>query len=485
MFIKKLILQEGIFQSIDLFDNVNLIYSRKNSCGKSTYLRFLFYALGYPIPAMKGVDYQKVSTELQMIEKGTEYIITRTSHSISIESNKSKQKIVFSLPNEHNAFLGYVFDSNKTKVLNNIIGIMYVDQEKGWSLLNRGTVIGKIKFSIEELLAGLSDKDNDSLLERKKLLKNNEKKYQAMLNINELSEEVYRNNGEIFITDVEKTLTSKISLIDLRIRDVREKILSVENAIKAEEDFWKFVDSMRLQVMHNDELITVNRENVVYSTESIEYMKARKSLLDTDLHHLTMSRATMKNKLNDYYAKNTELTKSMEDTQDVLINRQLSTFSFDQDTVNKLLAKTISDLKNVNIEIQNSLKANNIYIMKIYNYVKEYAKKLKIGDIIDVNKDYIFTTDLKSLSGAVLQKLVFAFKVAFLKVIEEVLDTKLIMILDSPRGKELDNNNLKLIMNIVNSDLKDNQVFIASIYDDFHYTKKIELNERAIEFRQD
>ena len=56
--------------------------------------------------------------------------------------------MIYSLPHEHNAFLAYIFDNNKIKVLNNIIGIMYVDQEKGWSLLNRGTVIGRIKFNM-------------------------------------------------------------------------------------------------------------------------------------------------------------------------------------------------------------------------------------------------------------------------------------------------------------------------------------------------
>ena len=41
----------------------------------------------------------------------------------------------------------------------------------------------------------------------------------------------------------------------------------------------------------------------------------------------------------------------------------------------------------------------------------------------EINKeDYIFTSDLKSMSGAVLQKMVFAFKVAFLKVIEALFE---------------------------------------------------------------
>lgn len=42
------------------------------------------------------------------------------------------------------------------------------------------------------------------------------------------------------------------------------------------------------------------------------------------------------------------------------------------------------------------------------------------------------------MSGVVWQKMVFVFKVAFLKVIEENMNTKLFMVLDSPKGKELD-----------------------------------------------
>ena len=87
------------------------------------------------------------------------------------------------------------------------------------------------------------------------------------------------------------------------------------------------------------------------------------------------------------------------------------------------------------------------------------------------------------MSGAVLQKMVFAFKVAFLKVIEEAIGVKLFMVIDSPKSKELDEENTKLIMKLVETELAENQVFIASIYD-FDCETKIELKERAIEKRQ-
>lgn len=479
MFIKELKLQEGIFSSSDTFEKTTLIYSQKNSKGKSTYLRLMFYSLGYQIPSMKGVEYSNINTELVLNERGKDFYINREINTISVKT-KDSDEIIYSLPYEHNAFLAYIFDNNKIKVLNNIIGIMYVDQEKGWSLLNRGTVIGRIKFNIEELIAGLAGIDCDELLEKKRILKDNEKKYQAMLDINKLSEEVYENNGEIFINDVESKINSAISLVDLKIRDVKSKIKIIEDSIKSESGFWKFIDTIRLSVKHDDELIRVSKDNVIYSQDSLEYLKARKNLLETDLRKLLKDKAQLKNKLEEYYRKNTDLLKLFGDSQETIINKKLSTFSFDQDIVDNLLGKVRSDLKKVNKTIQTTLKTNNKYIQKIYDYVCKYAKDLQIEQNIQANKEYIFTTELKSFSGANLQKLVFAFKVAFLKVIEEVLETKLIMVLDSPRGKELDDENLKLIMKVVEEDLKENQVFIASIYDDFNYDKKIELTGKAI-----
>ena len=57
------------------------------------------------------------------------------------------------------------------------------------------------------------------------------------------------------------------------------------------------------------------------------------------------------------------------------------------------------------------------------------------------------------------------------------------MVLDSPKNKELDEENTALIMDLVKTELNDNQVFIASIYD-FDVEKKIEIANRAIEERK-
>ena len=52
--------------------------------------------------------------------------------------------------------------------------------------------------------------------------------------------------------------------------------------------------------------------------------------------------------------------------------------------------------------------------------------------------DYVLELrDLKELSGAVLRKTAFSFRLAYILAIEDVLNIRLPIILDSPSGKKL------------------------------------------------
>ena len=63
MIIEKLLLREGMIENLDTFsEKRNLIYSKTNTKGKSTFVRLLFYALGYPIPNMRGIKYEDIIT---------------------------------------------------------------------------------------------------------------------------------------------------------------------------------------------------------------------------------------------------------------------------------------------------------------------------------------------------------------------------------------------------------------------------------------
>lgn len=467
--------------NVDEFsEKSNLIYSSTNTKGKSTYLRLMFYALGYQIPNMRGVNYNNISTEITFSEKDKEYLVNREGNLLYVKVDDNTMN--FTLPSEHLAFLSYIFGYENIKVLKNLLGFMYVDQDKGWSLLNRGTVIGKIKFSIEELLSGLNDVNIDNLLEQKSKLQLDRDKYSAMLNINELSEQVYERNGEVFISDVEKELTEKIAYCNLKIENAKQSLKELNSVILKEKQFYDYIDAMCLSVQKDGVVIPVNRDTLVNSTANYEYLKARRSILITDIEKLKREQSVFEVKLSDYEIKNMQITLFNDETKDVIIDKQLASLNIDQKIVEQLLDKSKEELKKVNSSIKNTIKVNNPYITKIYDYVFKYAKLLGVDDKMVYKEDYIFTSDLKSMSGAVLQKMVFAFKVAFLKVIEENMNTKLFMVLDSPKGKELDDDNTQLIENLIHEELQHNQIFIASIYD-FNCDKKIEIKECAIENR--
>ena len=85
------------------------------------------------------------------------------------------------------------------------------------------------------------------------------------------------------------------------------------------------------------------------------------------------------------------------------------------------------------------------------------------------------------MSGAVLHKTVFSFRLAYILEIQKVLGIKLPIILDSPSGKEVDQNNIRQMMEILKRDFSDNQIIIASIY---HYVEGehvIEMKDRLLD----
>ena len=94
----------------------------------------------------------------------------------------------------------------------------------------------------------------------------------------------------------------------------------------------------------------------------------------------------------------------------------------------------------------------------------------------------MFTSNLKELSGAILHKTVFAFRLACLLEVEKHLNIKMPIILDSPSGKEIDHQNIEAMIKILKRDFSENQTIIASIYEyDLININKINIVNRLIE----
>ncbi|GHV43359.1 hypothetical protein FACS189490_13500 [Clostridia bacterium] len=140
------------------------------------------YGLGYSIPNTRGIkfsDYQTVVTVDG--DDGSKYVLTRNKEYVEFKHDGEEKN--FSLPVEQNELHSRIFGIANLEVVDNLLGAFYVDQEKGWTLLNRGKAIGNVHFSIEALLRGLSNRTNDELALRLETVKRELRKYKHMLDI--------------------------------------------------------------------------------------------------------------------------------------------------------------------------------------------------------------------------------------------------------------------------------------------------------------
>ncbi|WP_303152226.1 hypothetical protein, partial [Megasphaera elsdenii] len=165
------------------------------------------------------------------------------------------------------------------------------------------------------------------------------------------------------------------------------------------------------------------------------------------------------------------------------INEYIQLIPLNKSILEGKIKETKISIKNIRKNISDRTKANNHFGNEISKYMQQYIKKLDVSDD-NITSNYIYTSNLKELSGAALQKRVFAFHLAYIKVVQEQLHITLPILMDSPRSRELDDANTNLMMKILQEEFKENQLIIASIYSydsfDNNYNK-IELHDRLID----
>lgn len=472
MIFKKLELTyENVTRVFEFSDGVNLVLSTENSVGKSTLLRLLFYSMGYSVPGTKGIKFKYVQTKLILETKQGEAIIERSDKNVELSINQNN--FIFLLPGDLEELHGLLFNTENIKILSNILGAIYFDQEKGWTLLNKGFVIGKIYFNLKELVSGLGERNYSELELELNSVSKELKKYKTMQNLYDYKTNLLdAKNSDVsidYLGELERDLN--ILLMDKNI--LNKQIKDIELSIKDNNDFVKYIENMRLYVKEGEKKIPVTKQNLVDFENNQNLLKTRKKILEI-----------RKRKLDSKINKN----KKELEKENSLIDLQTEIQKFDTQVANLIinptsLKKVIKELtireKQLKSNITQKITINNETIDNIYFIIRKYATELDVYKYMDDNKDYIFTDDLKSLSGAVLHKIVFTFKMAYIIELQKYLGFKLPIVLDSPSGREVDEKNISDIMAILSRDFKDNQIIIASIFDEYGFTQvnRIEISK--------
>lgn len=152
---------------------------------------------------------------------------------------------------------------------------------------------------------------------------------------------------------------------------------------------------------------------------------------------------------------------------------QMASIDINPVDVNRVIDNLKKERKELEDQISRFTNDSNDVTQAMIKTVQKYMEELGDSEAEKMTWKYLFTSNLKELSGAVLHKTVFSFRLAYIIEIERRLGIKLPILLDSPKGKEVDDINIGKMMRILQRDFPDNQIIIASIY---HYVS----NEHVI-----
>lgn len=475
MIIQSLTITEGKKTKTYKFSpHANLVHSDDNTVGKTTLLRLMLYALGYQIPNTKNMKFEKCITQVVLTSNGKTFHIKRENEYLLVDDETSTEYYI--LPTELNQFHAVVFGTDNNDVLNNLLGTFYMDQEKGWTLLNRGKVIGSISFSIEKLILGLSERDYQKLQSELQLLEREVKKYQQMRDIAQYQREIYEEKGDIVHDTYDETLQRDLSVYMFDVEALRKELKQITDTIADNTSIKKFIEKMSLWVKAPDGTkIPVNEDTIIGLDDNNDFLISRKHLLTSQIAKLEQKIENLRSMI--YYQSQQPTTETLIESFD----KNLSQIAIDAKAVTSILNELIERQTEVRRQLTELAKNNNDILEQMYSDILSYGVELGLTQYMSSGIGFVFTRNLKELTGATLMKMVFAFKMSYIRAVDRVLNIKLPLILDSPSGKELDQYNIQKLMDIINRDFSENQVIIASIY---HYKidnlTTIEMGRRVV-----
>lgn len=480
MILKQLSIKEGLYEKKFCFDDENnLIYSNENSSGKTTLLRSLLYAMGYRIPETKHFKFNNCEFELTIKTSDDTFIKLIRVKDSQLELISGEEERTYVLPEQEQDVLSIIYNTTNRDLLNNILGTHYFDQEKGWTLLNRGTVIGSIHFNIEELIRGLEGIDCSDLIEQQKIIRDKIEKYKQIQSIIEYKKSLEAYNLSLAPEESDAMILKKMDELTIRKNIIESNLKSLGRTLRDNQRFKKYVSDMNILIRdENGKVTRVTEENIIGLNDSIDFLIAKRKILTNELVETTknLERLLAEKKLED---NQLEIFKSVD--QEKLFDINISRLPINENIAEKTLKDLKQKLLRINEKIKTTTKVDNASMLRIMKSINKYAQKLNLEPHDKFGEKYLFTSNLKELSGAVLHKTVFAFKLAYILEVQSVLGVKLPIILDSPSGKEVDRENIQLMMDILKEDFAENQIIIASIYK-YHLPNVniIELKDRMM-----
>lgn len=447
------IINNGVVKPIPIHSKT-LFYSSSNSTGKTTLLRSLAYALGYDVQNTTNVDFSKYQFHLIIDSNGNSYDILRDGVSLRINEYD------FDLPSDENKAHAILFETSNTKILDNLLGSFFVDQDYGWSIIGYGKFAGNIQYNLSSLVEGLNDFDDGGLRIKIADLSKEIKKYKFVLNTSRKKKQfIFNDSGVAYTNNDIELLTNELNKLESEIRELDLKISKINNSLRQNNHFSSFISEMKLAVLDKEtnRTIPINQSTLYGFEDNNQVLKYRKLILQNERNKLKNRKEEIENKL--------PTIETVENVRSVADNFLKDISGIDENGLKFTISQLESEKKRDEEKLKELNSYNNLWIDKIVKYAKEFGDELGgLSDDFFKDAKFIYAKKRPSLSGAILHKLSFVYRLAVVKACEEKLDIKLPLFIDSPGGRELVNETFINSMKLLKKHFDDNQIFIATIH---------------------
>ncbi|MCD8207732.1 MAG: hypothetical protein LUD72_07330, partial [Bacteroidales bacterium] len=294
------------------------------------------------------------------------------------------------------------------------------------------------------------------------------------------------------------SLESELLELKIRLSSVTRELNEVNSVISMSKGFIDYVKRKKiyikldksqddLMLMDDDEepeedaakgIICVNESNLFYYNDQLLVDEARQSVLKAEMDELRRNIARIE-------ARRAELLSAGGSSA---VDRQIRRI-FNQMPVSLDEAqKKLDDLKAEKKKLRDSLSAEiaqgSDWLDEIKKWYKIYSEKLEIPKTSELD---IMTRRTGGSSGTILYKLVVASKLACAKALSEKLGYPVPIFCDSPRGREVTDDKVKTVMELLRDEFAEHQIFIATIgeYGEiFPDANEITMNRTMFDLRE-
>ena len=434
--------------------SVEYFFSQENSVGKTTFLRAVLFCLGFQIPSTKKVNFEHYYFEIDAISNSGEKLHIRRNNNVL-----NVNDIEFNPQTESAPIIQRIFGLSNLDLINNLLAIIYIDQDKGWTLLNRGKVVGSNAFNIESFLRGLNDKNVADLNARLKVVNDDIDRYSLMLNVAEYQKRLDEHKDEIVEITFDDASEAELGILQNRIDQLDKEIKHLSDVRHNNSAFVDYITRLGLQIRIDGKDYIINKNNLLNFKEIQTINDLRLLKLKSERNDLV----TKKERLMAKIKPNTLFeTKTVIESFDESISRN----KIDALQVQSILNTLHKERDNLKEAITRATIEDNKWVSILNSYLKEYWKDMNIE--LEYKDSYLLTRDLKSLSGALLYKVIIAFKMAYFKVLKDKTGFAFPIFIDSPTGREVKKDIVERALTLVKRDFSEHQIFISSVIDYSH-----------------